>query len=205
MPVYDPKEYIQYAIDSIVRQKFPFGDLELIAVDDCLTDNSGASVARNVGTKNSQGELLIFFDSDDLLHEDCVSKCVRVFDEEKDVGFVYTNPSAIRHGVKFPLKKEDILYIKEKPDFGINDFFKGDYNYVGYVKVVRKKSNIQFEESMPYLEDADWIVRLGLNGIKFKHISESLYYWRRGISSLTSRYSKKEGRAFHDKSFRKTK
>jgi len=229
MPVYNPGIYLNYSLRSIENQKFPLDELELIAVDDCSSDHSletlrnyqmkspfcmniisfgknrGVSAARNEGANASNGDLLLLLDSDDLLHPDCVGECVSEFEQDRSIDFVYTEHVSIKPDAKFPLNEGYILSIKTKPEFEINHFLENDYNYVGHVKVVRKSSNILFNEQMHYSEDADWIVRLGLNGAKFKHIPKPLYYWRRGIPSLTSRHSVEERKRLHDKAFRREK
>ncbi len=88
VPVYNTAPYLRSCLDSIVNQTFK--EWELIQVDDGSTDESGAicdeyaakdsriqvlhqsnqgpAKARNVGIAMSQGELVAFIDSDDLLH-----------------------------------------------------------------------------------------------------------------------------------------
>ena len=230
MPVYNSGQYLCSSLESVANQSFPLNELELIAVDDFSTDsslkvlkdyklrapfsmrligsnkNKGASATRNTAIDYSNGDLLLFLDSDDLIHPDCVSECVNAFEKDRKVGFVYTDHSAIKPGAKFPLEPKDIIYIKEKPNFEINHFLKGDYNYVGAVRTVKKDLNLPFDESLPCAEDADWIIRLGLSGVEFKHVPKSLYYWRRGIlSSLTGQHLKEDRKKWHDLAFRKTK
>jgi len=84
MPVYNRKEYLRQAIDSVLAQTFT--DYELIAVDDGSTDGSiellesyvdqikilqqhhqGPEVARNKAAAIAEGEYLVFLDSDDFL------------------------------------------------------------------------------------------------------------------------------------------
>jgi len=84
MPVYNRKEYLRQAIDSVLAQTFT--DYELIAVDDGSTDGSiellesyvdqikilqqhhqGPEAARNKAAAIAEGEYLAFLDSDDFL------------------------------------------------------------------------------------------------------------------------------------------
>ncbi len=98
MPIYNTEAYLEQAVGCILRQTLR--DLEIIAVDDGSTDgspdmlermeltdqrllvypqrNSGQSVARNVGVRESDGEYLYFFDSDDLVREDALQRCYEV-------------------------------------------------------------------------------------------------------------------------------
>ena len=86
IPVYNVKEYLQEAIDSIIVQKEYL--YEIIIIDDGSTDgsgelldnlygkidiikivhkaNEGQGIARNLGTDISSGNFIYYFDSDDV-------------------------------------------------------------------------------------------------------------------------------------------
>lgn len=87
IPVYNVRLYINRCINSILKQTYD--NFEVILIDDGSTDgsdkvciefakvdkriryirieNSGVSVARNIGIKNAKGDLLMFVDSDDYI------------------------------------------------------------------------------------------------------------------------------------------
>lgn len=89
IPHYNSAEFISATLDSVFRQIYT--DFEVVVVNDGSPDtellrvalepyadrivfiddpqNGGASVARNLGVKNSRGELLSFLDADDLWRE----------------------------------------------------------------------------------------------------------------------------------------
>ena len=89
MPVYNTSEYLDQAVESILRQTYE--DWELIIIDDGSNDdsglkcdsytrkdsrikvihqlNSGISAVRNTGLEIAEGEYLQFLDSDDWLDE----------------------------------------------------------------------------------------------------------------------------------------
>lgn len=94
VPAYRVQGYLRECLDSILDQ--PFGDIEVIAVDDCspdgggeilaeyaardhriqavrLAENVGLGPARNIGLDRATGEYVWFVDGDDWLAPDCLS------------------------------------------------------------------------------------------------------------------------------------
>lgn len=105
IPVYNVESYIKECLDSIV--KYIGNDVEIIIVNDGSTDgsliicedyeskyndvrvitqtNQGLSGARNTGIKYSQGDYILFLDSDDFLKESTLKSIIAdINKEEKD-------------------------------------------------------------------------------------------------------------------------
>lgn len=99
VPVYNTREYLPAAVDSVLGQTLP--DLELILADDGSTDGSaglcdrlaaehpavirtlhlpceGAGPARNAALETARGEYVLFLDSDDTLEPET---CARLAEE----------------------------------------------------------------------------------------------------------------------------
>ena len=96
MPVYNAEKYLRAAIDSVLAQTF--SDFELLLVDDCSPDGSGAicdecarnapekirvlhlekngglSNARNTGMAHARGSYVCFMDPDDTIDADLFEK-----------------------------------------------------------------------------------------------------------------------------------
>lgn len=135
VPCYNIEEYIKECLDSLVTQTLK--DIEIICVDDGSTDgtraflleyakketrltiveqeNSGLSIARNVGVRNAQGEYICFVDSDDLLELAALEELY--YEAEKN--------------------KLDILFYDGESFFESEDIKLRKPNYVGYY--IRKK------------------------------------------------------------------
>ena len=109
MPVYNRKDVVMNAIDSVLAQTYD--NFELIVVDDASTDgttellkkihhdkvkvifhekNKYASGARNTGLKHSNGEYIAYLDSDNLLDERYLAATVGAFLELPDAGGIYS-------------------------------------------------------------------------------------------------------------------
>ncbi|WP_415902812.1 glycosyltransferase family 2 protein [Neptuniibacter sp. QD29_5] len=110
-PVYNSSDFILDSIKSVVNQTVE--DWELILVDDCSSDstaqiiknyaltdsrvkffqlekNSGAAVARNFAINEARGRYIAFLDSDDLWHEEKLSKQLS-FMQDNQVAFTYSS------------------------------------------------------------------------------------------------------------------
>lgn len=107
LPVYKVQGYLRQCLDSLLEQ--PFTDFEIIAVDDCSPDHSGAILAeyaardprvrvvtsaenvglgraRNLGLDHAVGEYVWFVDSDDWLAQGALTAVAdRLADTSCDV------------------------------------------------------------------------------------------------------------------------
>ena len=100
MAVYNAQHYLEKALDSLLHQTLC--DIEVLAVDDCSTDNSlsllqhracmdgrlrvfrqsenqGQAVARNLALREARGEFVCMVDADDWLSPDALETAVAQF------------------------------------------------------------------------------------------------------------------------------
>jgi len=130
VPVYNVESYLERCVDSLVNQTYE--NIEIILVDDCSTDNSGAlcdilskkdnrikvihkpvngglGYARNTGIENACGDYLMFVDSDDYIDlSTCKKTLTALKDNEADIcchlcANVFLNETTYNHPFDEPL------------------------------------------------------------------------------------------------------
>ncbi len=212
VPVYNVEKYLAQCVDSILSQTFT--DFELILVDDGSKDSSGSicdkyaeqdsrikvihkpnggqSDARNVGTKEANGEYIIYIDSDDYISsKDFLADIKEAAKDSADIicykfkkYFENTNEfSECKFSLpeidKFETLPERILYLVAQDAFYCSP----------WTKAVRlsliKENGICFEKGM-LGEDQDWYYRVLLNAKSITGINKDFVVYRQRDNSTTS-------------------
>ncbi len=106
VPAYNAAAFIEETICSISGQSYT--NFEIIIVDDGSTDgtsriirsfddkrtkiisqvNAGVAAARNNGLKHAKGDLLVFFDADDLMTPDFLLARVQALESDPEIAYV---------------------------------------------------------------------------------------------------------------------
>lgn len=108
VPVFNGEKYLAEALDSIIQQTYQ--PLEIIVADDGSTDetptvvarygdqirclrqnNSGVSIARNLGLSVARGEFVAFLDADDLWHPDKLERQMARFEARPELDLCVTH------------------------------------------------------------------------------------------------------------------
>lgn len=213
MPVYNVENYIEDSIKSVLRQTYK--QLELIVVDDGSKDNSinkakrlletsgiryeiisqknsGQGAARNAGLKVSNGEWVIFLDSDDMLSDNGIEHMVSVISHNVDMIFcdqnsILSSNEAIRKCESceqeyISCKDLQLLFLKrEKVVLAPGTLFRKEFLI---------KNNLFFE-TIPWSEDQHFVWKVLYHIVEACYLNEPIYqYLHRPGSTMTSSKAK---------------
>lgn len=194
IPAFNQQQFINKTVQSVLEQSY--ANIEIIIVDDCSTDetykllessyenikilrhkvNQGLSATRNTGIKAAFGQYIMFLDSDDILHKDCINNLISYFATHKTQSLVYCWADMIDEaGKKLPetccYKKEggilDDLIISNQ--FPIHSFLidRISLDSIGY-----------FDTNLKAAEDWDLWIRFAKKNYQFGCIPEKLVSYR---------------------------
>lgn len=209
MPVYNTAEYLEEAIESVIRQDYVFEkNMILHLIDDASTDDS-LQICKRYQQRYPSNVLVTHFDSNRGVSEArnfAVEKCIREQKEDPDllVGFIDSDDriesSYVSEAVKYMNDHPDIhvaatwieYFGALQDDYRLNYRFEGrdvvdlhtDFNcpqyYIGGVFL--RGSALQmlhFEEGMTFWEDALAINKVILREGKYGLIRNACYYYRK--------------------------
>jgi glycosyltransferase involved in cell wall biosynthesis len=217
MPCFNGEKYLGYAIENVLSQTY--WPVELIVINDGSTDGSrdivkkfgervilieqenvGPGVARNRGISRSRGEFIAFLDADDYWRLDCLEKLHSALTScDADVAYCGWQNIEVNGEV-------GKAYVP--PDYASEDkreyFLRGGAPWPIHAALVRRKALVKtggFDERLPFCEDYDLWLRLGLRG-SLKRVNEVLAFyrhhrevrsdWKRGFEAIYGRMIKRD-------------
>ena len=193
--------YIEKCLISCLTQRNVSLDYEVIVVDDGSTDNtstllarfnnprlriikiknSGIEIASNTGFAEAKGRFIVRVDADDLLEPDYLAVMSHAVNNE--FGFFYPNYSVIDGN---DLTKEYVLL----PDFDASEIqTRGDFLATGTLyrtDLLRIHGGYSTDNRNCGLENYELILKFIASGIQGKHISSSLFCYRRHEFNLSA-------------------
>lgn len=213
IPIYNAEKYLTKCLDSVVKQTYK--NLEIILIDDGSTDksklicqryalkdkriklicnsNHGVSYSRNCGIKISNGDGIIFIDSDDCVKLNYVEKMVHFFDNN-DLVICNVYDFYERYN-KYILKNVNLKELTGNWNKDI--FLLGNRIFYPHLKLYRteiiKNNDIYFPEDMVTAEDQIFNYKYLRYVKKYKYIDEGLYIYSHredmSLSKLRTRIS----------------
>jgi len=181
VPAFKVQGYLRACLDSVLEQDF--GDFEVVAVDDCSPDASGAILdeyaaqddrvrvlhlpqnvglgrARNAGLKQARGDYVLFLDSDDTLTPGSLSAIAERLDATDDPDIlIYDYARTYWDGRVLRNQREDLLREREPATFSLEQRPELlDLLQIVWNKAYRRDfiEEHGFEFPPGYYEDAPW-------------------------------------------------
>lgn len=216
MPVYNAENTIERAILSVINQTY--NNIELILINDGSIDgtesiikryiekenkvdiryyfqeNSGPSIAKNLGIDMAKGEYILFVDSDDTISENYIESLVINQKEGTLIGASYK----IIEGTG--KNNNDIIITNKIYDIRneiLNDLVIGNLNgfVVLYLFNKEQMKDIYFEKDIRYMEDTLFLIKYIINNninniIYLKDVHYNYYQTDGSITNNTNKIIK---------------
>ncbi len=201
MAVFNTEEYLEEAIQSVIRQTLGFKDIQLILVDDGSTDgsasicdlykekysdnievvhqeNSGRAAASNTGLKLVKGKYVNFLDSDDIFDEETFSYVYEFFEKNKEytdlvsVPMIYFGGKSGKHPLNYKFRRGTrVVSLWEEAD--VVQLHLGS----AFVKA-DVADKMHFDETQVVGIDARECMRILLPKMSLGLVKEGTYYYR---------------------------
>lgn len=207
IPTHNRSELLKKAVKSLENQSHQ--NFEIIIIDDFSTDdtaevvsqmkddriiflkhdiNKGGSEARNTGIKRATGRFIGFLDSDDQWLPDKLEKQLKLFENQPDVGVIYTGVQVVNENNQ-PTRK----IVPEYRGDILPELFESNCIDTTSSVLIKKEvlDQVQgFDSGLPSCQDWDLYIRLA-QVTKFDFVKESmvLFYHHSGERITTNKKS----------------
>lgn len=213
LPCYNVAKYISACFDSLYCQDIPTDEYEVIAINDCSSDNTEqiiinyqkkyenlilinhsvnlkAGGARNTGFNSAKGSYIWFVDPDDFIKLNIFNHLLTTA-EQLDLDILSFNyyrlkDCNITSGDEISFYSNIILDGKIFFSSIINKWWQNGYPWRRiYSRVYLLKSNIYFRERV-YHEDQVYSLATVYNAKRIIHVDKEYYYYRFNTNSTTN-------------------
>lgn len=190
VPIYNTKKYLKNCIDSLINQTEK--NIEIILINDGSSEdissiinsyndnriryykrkNHGIGATRNFGIKESNGEYILFLDSDDYILPNCIEELYNKANKDNCdlvICDYYEKKDDTLKEIKITDFKDTKLINNTRLLTGIN---LGPCNKL-YKSKMLKENNIEFVENLKY-EDAPFVTKAIIKSDKIGKISKPL-------------------------------
>lgn len=212
IPAYNRAHIIASTLDSVLEQSYPHW--ECLIVDDGSSDGTeevvrrycqkdqrfkfynrpkshlpGANGARNYGALKSEGEYLVFLDSDDLLHRDYLSIKIELL-EQHELDVVISRHTTLLEDIGNGTGEVTLL---KKYSYDI-DFILSRNITITSDCLMRKELVLTtlFDETLRRFQDHEFYIRFFRQTMNIAIIEKKLYYHRMDGETISSAVIKGE-------------
>ncbi|MEZ0007068.1 glycosyltransferase involved in cell wall biosynthesis [Flavobacterium sp. 28YEA47A] len=209
IPLYNREHLIIETLESIRSQSFL--NWECILVDDHSTDNSvevvsafisqdsrfklykrpaerlkGANACRNYGFEMSQGEFINWFDSDDIMDPEFISKKVAILSNNSKPDGVISKTMMFENNIENITGRENRTFLTENT---LKDFLKLKISWylpdIMWNSAFLKEKQL-FDEELLAGQDSDFYARMLIEQPNLEVVNEYLTYYRKHPQNITS-------------------
>lgn len=213
IPNYNRANLIGETLDSILAQTYTHW--ECIIVDDGSTDNSkeviqkyvdkdnrfqlydrpddipkGANACRNYGFELSKGEYINWFDSDDIMHPEKLSKQISTLSKQNS-NFSVCQSYVFENNIKNILGLRHNSIYSESP---FEDFLKHKITWLTQAPLFKKSfllnNNLRFDETLQAAQEFEFFCRVLYVSPSYQYTNEPLVFLRKHENSIS--YNKDE-------------
>lgn len=210
IPVYNVEKYLERCVYSVLNQTFK--EFELLLVDDGSTDdsgkiskrfaeaypetvrymhqsNGGSGAARNTGIRNAKGDVIVFVDSDDYIHENMLFEMYNMMEKDNLDIVICDYQRVNEYGEITDIHREHLI---EGKSFKLNEEKKLLFADPSSCNKMLKKSlfienDIYFPKKVWYAEDMRTIVKIFAVSNSIGYLSTPFYnYFTRSDSKMNT-------------------
>jgi len=196
IPTYNHAQYLERCLNSIETQSFK--NYEIIIIDNHSEDNTKSIIdnfkhlpikyllihnkgiyakSRNLGIKNSSGNIIAFLDSDDWWKETKLHECYKLIQNGYDM--IYHNLEVVNsENKKITSLKGRILKEPKFKDLIINGNQICNSSVVIKKTVLEKVNFINENNKMKAAEDYNTWIKVSLNNYKIFYLNQNLGYYQ---------------------------
>lgn len=213
IPSYNRANLISHTLQSVIDQTY--SNWECIVVDDGSTDNSlqvcadfsrknsklsvlsrpseipkGANGCRNFGFEHSKGELVLWFDSDDIMESNYLEEIVNVYETHSKASLYFCQhqifkeqpkPIIQQHQSVRPLEVKALILRKQFLQTGAAIWDRS------FLLQMQNDTEL-FDSSLSQSQDYDFFCRALMRQPEVVQIPKVLYHFRRGNDSISEQF-----------------
>lgn len=208
IPIYNDEKFLSATLDALIKQDYD--NFEIIAVDDCSTDNSyniltsyndkrihaykndvnkGIAYTTNKAFSLTNGKYIMQQDHDDLSLANRISLSVNFLENHDHIDGVSGAEKSIDEKIMHTdfIDNSEISIDKDENIVDCEQFFTGAFRNPTcmFRKNILDKLNVWYDENVKISADMDFFERINAAGFKWVTIKNIVLFYRKHNSNAT--------------------